>query len=250
MIAFRVSVNGTKVCTAGVGPNGVLSIVVGRNAGSLQALIEDGDMHISGMDSDRREYFFWSSPRLRVGDEIGIEILEADRGDPPSRRIPHTESYLGLNLLHARAALGAFTGSMLRDPRGQLATIARSIRDILSRTATAIMSRALRIPAARAERALCVELNSRRLCIAGVPRRGHVMTLIAWAGSEGKRTYSHFLFSVHGRDARTDEHLDWSRPTLAVGDHVSIRIARSIEHDAPTRRAGESASPCAMPTGA
>ncbi|WP_437821462.1 hypothetical protein [Sorangium sp. So ce1078] len=240
MIAFRVSVNGTKVCTAGVGPNGVMSIMVWRDAGSPRALLEDGHMHISGGNSDR-EYLYWSSPTLRVGDEIGIEILEADMVDPASRRIPHTASNLDAHLLHARAALGAFVGSMLRDPAGQIATIARSTRDVLSRTAAAIVSRALRTPGERAERALSVEVNSRRFCIAGVPRRGHVTSLITWAGGERERTYSDFWFSVSGRDARTDEDLDWGRPALAVGDHVSIRIARSREHDAPARRARDEA---------
>ncbi|AUX40151.1 uncharacterized protein SOCE26_015480 [Sorangium cellulosum] len=31
--------------------------------------------------------------------------------------------------------------------------------------------------------------------------------------------------------------MEWTRPTLAVGDRLSIRIDRASEHDAPTRRA-------------
>ncbi|MGK3983898.1 hypothetical protein WME99_12725 [Sorangium sp. So ce136] len=237
MIAFRISVNGTKICTAGIGPGGVLSIVVSRVAGAPAALLEDGHVLISGLDSDRREHSLWPSPTLRVGDEIGIEILEADAVDPAWRRIPCAESYRDALLLHARAALSAFAESVRRDPGGQLATIAQSARDLLSRAATALVSRALGRPGARAERALIVEQNSRRICVAGVPRRGHVMCLITWAGGARKDPPSQSWFSVSGLNSRTDEHLSWGCPALAVGDHVSIRIARSREHDAPSARA-------------
>ncbi|WP_437942678.1 hypothetical protein [Sorangium sp. So ce341] len=237
MIAFRVSVNGTKVCTAGAGLEGVLGIVVSQDAGSPRALLEDGHMHISGLDANRREYRAWRSPTLRIGDEIGIDIVEADAADPPWRRVPCAASYRDTLLLHARAAPGAFAGSVLRDPGGQLAMVAQSARALLSRTTTATMRCALRRPGARAERALAVELNSRRVCVAGVPRRGHVMTLITWSGGHRNGLPDLFWFSVYGRDARTDERLDWGRPALAVGDHVSIRMARSREHDAPARRA-------------
>ncbi|WP_437906025.1 hypothetical protein WME95_48730 [Sorangium sp. So ce327] len=236
MIAFRVSVNGTKICTAGVGPAGVLTITVTRVAGSPDALLRDGDVWIGGLASDRQEFLVWPSRALRVGDEIGIEVLEADTVDPPLKRTPRGESYRDTLLRQVRTALGAFAGPMLRDPRGQLATISRSARVLLSRTATAMARRALRPPGARAERAVLVELNSRRVCVAGVPRRGHVMALITWAGPTGSRVPSFFWFSVGGQDARTDERLDWGRPALAVGDQISIRFARSREHDAPTRR--------------
>ncbi|WP_437991754.1 hypothetical protein [Sorangium sp. So ce145] len=236
MIAFRVSVNGAKVCTAGVGPTGVLTITVTRVAGSPEALLGDGDVRICGMASEPREFFLWPSRALRVGDEIGIEVLDVDTVDPPLKRMPGAESYRDTLLRQVRTALGAFAGPMLRDPRGQLATISRSARDLLSRTASAMARRALRPPGARAERAVLVELNSRRVCVAGVPRRGHVMSLITWAGPTGSRVPSHFWFSVGGRDYRTDECLDWGRPALAVGDSISIRFARSREHDAPTRR--------------
>ncbi|WP_437312145.1 hypothetical protein [Sorangium sp. So ce388] len=237
MIAFRISVNGTKICTAGIGPRGVLSVVVSQVAGAPAALLEDGHVLISGLDSDRREHSLWPSPTLRIGDEICIEILEADAVDPPWRRFPCAESYRDALLLHARAALSAFARSVRRDPDGQLATIAQSARDLLSRTAAAMVSRALGRPGARAERALIVEQNSRRICVAGVPRRGHVMCLITWAGGERQGSPSHFWFSVSGWNVRTDEDLSWGRPALDVGDHVSIRVGRSIEHDAPTRRA-------------
>jgi len=236
MIAFRVSVNGTKVCTAGVGPAGVLTIIITRVAGSPEALLGDGDVRTYGLASDRQEFFVWPSRALRVGDEIGIEVLEADTVDPPWKRTPSAESYRATLLRQVRTALGAFAGPMLRDPRGHLATISRSARDLLSRTATAVARRALRPPGARAERAVLVELNSRRVCVAGVPRRGHVMSMITWAGPTRSGVPSHFWFSVYGRDARTDECLDWGRPALAVGDSITIRFARSREHDAPTRR--------------
>ncbi|WP_437296706.1 hypothetical protein [Sorangium sp. So ce426] len=238
MIAFRVSVNGAKVCTAGVGAVGVLTIIVTRHAGFPEALLRDDDVRVYGLASDRREFFVWPSRALRVGDEIGIEVLDADTVDPPLKRTPCGESYRATLLRQVRTALGAVAGPMLRDPRGQLATLSRSARDLLSRTATAMARRALRPPGARAERAVLVELNSRRICVAGVPRRGHVMSLITWAAPTRSDVPSHFWFSVYGRDARTDERLDWGRPALAVGDHISIRFARSREHDAPTRRRG------------
>jgi len=83
MVAFKVSLNGKNVCIAGVRGRGVLSAIatwVGRRRKS-EFLLE-----VAGLDSNAKEHLDWLRRKLRVGDRVAIEILEAARVDTPKRR--------------------------------------------------------------------------------------------------------------------------------------------------------------------
>lgn len=85
MRAFKVSLNGKKLCQAGVGERGVLSAIVNWVAGDRGA---DLFMEVGGLASE--EHVAWIRQKhLRVGDEIRIKIVEAGSVDRPveKRRI-------------------------------------------------------------------------------------------------------------------------------------------------------------------
>lgn len=84
MRAFVVSVNGKKLCTAGIGANGVLSSNVswtGREgSGGFH-------MHVGGLDSSSNQHLSWPVKEIGVGDEIVTHIIETEEiDDPLSRR--------------------------------------------------------------------------------------------------------------------------------------------------------------------
>ena len=87
MKAFVVRVNGKRLCTAGVGPDGVLTAIVNwvgggprRDAGG------DFGFHVGGLDSRTGEHLDYSTPPLRVGDKVSVEIVEAVVVDPEAKR--------------------------------------------------------------------------------------------------------------------------------------------------------------------
>ena|ERR1035438_7757026 len=87
MRAFEVSVNGEKLCVAGIGDDGVLTSIV-----SWVARHGDGDLMLSvgGLYSQTEEHVNWISHRpLSVGDEIHVTIIETDSVDTPARKRPH-----------------------------------------------------------------------------------------------------------------------------------------------------------------
>lgn len=82
MRAFNVSLNGKKLCLAGVGERGVLSAIVNWVAGDRGA---DMFMEVGGLANE--EHVDWvNQKRLQVGDEISVQIVDAASADMPVRR--------------------------------------------------------------------------------------------------------------------------------------------------------------------
>ncbi|HET8671980.1 MAG TPA: ClpX C4-type zinc finger protein [Candidatus Saccharimonadales bacterium] len=98
MKCFEVTINGTKVCTAGVGDDGVLtsivSFVMRSNAsdeigGSQNHKSENLDLRVGGLmnrESGETELVEWLHQDLAVGDEIVIKIIEATVCDEPKNK--------------------------------------------------------------------------------------------------------------------------------------------------------------------
>jgi hypothetical protein len=85
--AFVVRVNGKRLCTAGVGPDGVLTAIVNWVGGGPRRDAEgDIGFHVGGLDSRTGEHLNYTTPRLRVGDKVSVEIVEAEVVDPEARR--------------------------------------------------------------------------------------------------------------------------------------------------------------------
>jgi hypothetical protein len=82
MLAFNVSLNGKKLCLAGVGEVGVLSAITSWVAGDRG---EDLFLHVGGLANE--EHIDWvKRKRLHVGDEIRVEIVATESAAKPVRK--------------------------------------------------------------------------------------------------------------------------------------------------------------------
>ena len=94
MIAFEVSLNGNKVCNAGVGDVGVLTTIitwvrrngVNTETRELENIEEELTLDVSGLISSRNEHVRWSESKLAVGDEILIRVTSLESVDSPRDR--------------------------------------------------------------------------------------------------------------------------------------------------------------------
>jgi hypothetical protein len=84
MRAFKVDLNGKKLCLAGIGDKGVLTAVVSWVAGTRGT---ESFLEVGGLASSLKENFAWVSQKpVSLGDEILIKIVNAKLVDPPDRR--------------------------------------------------------------------------------------------------------------------------------------------------------------------
>jgi hypothetical protein len=77
MRALEVSVNGRRVCVAGI-RQGVLAAHVTRNSGEQ---IEFIDLDIVGLEDGRD--LRWSVPKIGIGGEVTVRVVDATVADPP-----------------------------------------------------------------------------------------------------------------------------------------------------------------------
>jgi hypothetical protein len=82
MRGLEVHLNGNKLCTAGVGKDGVLNTIVDV-VGCAENYYEMG-MRVGGLENG--EFLIWARSELRVGDEIRIRIVEDEPFDSPIER--------------------------------------------------------------------------------------------------------------------------------------------------------------------
>ena len=86
MSAFEIYLNGEKICTAGVGNDGVLSAIVNCITGRSRA---DLHLQVGGLINPGKEHVSWiEQKQLTLGDEIRVKVVEADSVDEPKRRTP------------------------------------------------------------------------------------------------------------------------------------------------------------------
>ena len=85
MKALEVFVNGQRACVAGVGREGDLTATVDWAGKGGR---EDVFMHVGGTVGATNEFVEWAVPRIGVGSEITIRVVEADTVDPPAKRTP------------------------------------------------------------------------------------------------------------------------------------------------------------------
>lgn len=91
MICFEVTINGEKMCRAGVEDYGVISAIFSYVKARPQANTEntnnrDSDepnLHVGGLVNDT--HLDWLDGILEVGDEVTIRVIEADHADAPVR---------------------------------------------------------------------------------------------------------------------------------------------------------------------
>ena len=81
MRAFEVSVNGERLCLAGIGDDGVLTTIV-----NWLARPGDGSLHleVGGLISPTKEHVTWVRQKpLSVGDNVQVKIVEIEAADNP-----------------------------------------------------------------------------------------------------------------------------------------------------------------------
>jgi hypothetical protein len=86
MRAFEISLNGKKLCVAGVGNDGVLSAVVDW---VVKPEHGDLDLTVGGLISYREHVYWIRREPLDVNDEIKVRIIEADQVEEPVHRQPN-----------------------------------------------------------------------------------------------------------------------------------------------------------------
>jgi len=92
MRAFDVSLNGKKLCRAGIGDDGVLSTIVNwvtsKGAGNLF-------LEVGGLVSTVDEHVKWVNQKsLQVGDTIQVTVVDAKSVDEPTRKQRPSETEL------------------------------------------------------------------------------------------------------------------------------------------------------------
>ena len=105
MIAFKVLLNGSAVCTSGV-ESGVALVLITRTANTAwqreKSLPSETKVSVTGTDSDTGEHVEWADCSLVPGDEVTIRVVQdaeispvtARRQRDPSQERDHQERYV------------------------------------------------------------------------------------------------------------------------------------------------------------
>ncbi len=95
MIAFEVSINGKRMCTAGIADFGVLSAILSwarrrpENSRDGKNIEEELTFEVGGLDSTDSavsEHIKWLATPLQVGDTVSIRVIERDEVEAPGER--------------------------------------------------------------------------------------------------------------------------------------------------------------------
>jgi hypothetical protein len=81
MKALEVSVNGRRVCTAGVAEASLVTVIANLNGPYPGGAPEDGMLAVNGMKAD--DHVEWMTAGLGLGDEVTIRVVEVEAEDPP-----------------------------------------------------------------------------------------------------------------------------------------------------------------------
>jgi len=84
MRAFEVFLNGTRLCVAGIGADGVLTTTVTYCPVRGK---DDTRLYVGGLVLPEDEHVFWKQSVLVEGDELRIKVVNAKSVDKPRKRI-------------------------------------------------------------------------------------------------------------------------------------------------------------------
>lgn len=96
-VALRVRLNRTKIATAGINGPHVVSAIVhsaivdrdrSRKSSRRTSVQHDLRLGVSGLISSTGEHVRWASLKLKVGDRVSIEVVEASSVDAPQVESP------------------------------------------------------------------------------------------------------------------------------------------------------------------
>ncbi|PAW87116.1 MAG: hypothetical protein B9S33_06725 [Pedosphaera sp. Tous-C6FEB] len=89
MVALEVSLNGKRTCLAGTGPTGVVlaNVCWVRRTDGQPGPEEELFLEVRGLKTPEQESLGWHGQQpLKVGDEVRIQIVEAQRVSKPTTR--------------------------------------------------------------------------------------------------------------------------------------------------------------------
>ncbi len=91
MITFEVSLNGSRICTAGVGPLGVLTTIISwvrrESSDTKPGDIEEKlTLEVGGLIASTKEHVRWTDRSVAAGDELTVRIVDQESHDPPTKR--------------------------------------------------------------------------------------------------------------------------------------------------------------------
>jgi hypothetical protein len=81
--AFRVSVNGKRLCVAGIAGDCVLSAILSHVFGNGR---DETFLRVGGLESAVQEHVVWAHQNIKIGDEIRIKVLAGNSIDEPKNR--------------------------------------------------------------------------------------------------------------------------------------------------------------------
>jgi hypothetical protein len=80
MLAFEISINGKRLCIAGTGMASVVSTGVSWTRREPDTI----RFNVGGIvAANPLEHFDWKTPRVGIGDEITVRLIDATIGDDP-----------------------------------------------------------------------------------------------------------------------------------------------------------------------
>src|SRR5260370_40944341 len=85
MRAFEISLNGKRLCLAGVGKDGVLSTTITHVPFRKR---RETRLYVGGIVLPQDEHVFWKESILHLGDELRLKVVEKDAVDAPRDRVP------------------------------------------------------------------------------------------------------------------------------------------------------------------
>ncbi len=83
MRAFKVELNGKRLCVAGVGDDGVLNTMVDYVVDQRGSRLH---LRVGGLLSPTEEHLTWRHLGLKLGDKVAVTIIESDSVDKPRKR--------------------------------------------------------------------------------------------------------------------------------------------------------------------
>ena len=83
MRAFKVDLNGKRICVAGVGGDGVLTAIVDYVGNGRSSTLS---LSVGGLFTPTSEHAIWKLLALKVGDMVVVRVIETDSVDRPRKR--------------------------------------------------------------------------------------------------------------------------------------------------------------------
>jgi hypothetical protein len=84
MRAFEISLNGKRLCLAGVGKDGVLSTTITHVPFRKR---RETRLYVGGIALPQDELVFWKERILRLGDELRLKVVEKETVDARRERV-------------------------------------------------------------------------------------------------------------------------------------------------------------------